>query len=50
MHHKVAQSIQEIDAALFNGDTFDEPEARSTLRKYVERWLVELNATTEEES
>ncbi len=42
MHSKVAGAIQEIDAALFNGDTFDGPEDRAELASYVERWSKEL--------
>lgn len=42
MHPKVAGAIQEIDAALFNGDTFDDPDDRAELSSYVERWAREL--------
>lgn len=42
MHPKVAGSIQEIDAALFNGDTFDDPDDREEFARYVERWAREL--------
>jgi len=35
-------SVSEIDAALFNGDTFDDPAARAELASYVERWAREL--------
>ncbi len=37
-----AKAIQEIDAALFNGDAFDVPAARAELVSYVERWAREL--------
>ncbi len=37
-----AKAIQEIDAALFNGDTFDDPAVRAVLSAYVERWAREL--------
>lgn len=42
MHPIVARSIQEIDAALFNGDTFDDLGDRAELVSYVERWAKEL--------
>lgn len=42
MHPKVAGAIQEIDAALFNGDTFDDPDDRAELTAYVETWAREL--------
>jgi hypothetical protein len=37
-----AKAIQEIDAALFNGDTFDDPAVRAVLSAYVDRWAREL--------
>lgn len=45
MHPKVAEAIQEIDAALFHGDTFDDPDDRAELRVYVERWMKELESS-----
>jgi hypothetical protein len=42
MHPSVARAIQEIDAAVFNGDTFEEPEARKELQEYIERWSRRL--------
>lgn len=42
MHPDVARAIQEIDAAVFNGDTFDEPEAKHELLQYIVRWKREL--------
>jgi hypothetical protein len=42
MHPKVAGAIQEIDAALYNGDTFDDPGDRAELTAYVEKWAQEL--------
>lgn len=39
IHLKVEEAIQQIDAALFNGDMFDDPENRAHLKGYVERWL-----------
>jgi hypothetical protein len=37
-----AKAIQVIDAALFNGDTFDDPAVRAVLSAYVDRWAREL--------
>jgi hypothetical protein len=42
MHPNVARAIQEIDAAVFNGDTFEDPEARAELQSYLERWTRRL--------
>lgn len=38
MHPSVARAIQEIDAAFFSGDTFENPKARRELEKYLARW------------
>jgi hypothetical protein len=43
MHPKVADAIQQIDAAVFNGDTFEEPEARAELVEYLKRWCKHLS-------
>ena len=42
MHSKVAEAIQQIDAAVFNGDTFEMPDNRKELLEYIERWCKEL--------
>jgi len=42
MHPHVAHAIQEIDAALFNGDTFDDPDMRDELLEYIARWTRQL--------
>jgi hypothetical protein len=42
MHPKVEQAIQEIDAAFFSGDEFENPDARAKIAKYVGRWAREL--------
>lgn len=42
MHPSVAKAIQEIDAAVMNGDTFENPDARKELLEYIERWKREL--------
>lgn len=43
MHYKVQQAIQEIDAAIFNGCTFDNESAKKELLAYIERWRAELS-------
>ncbi len=48
-HTNVAAAIQEIDAALFSGDTFEEPTARAELAAYLERWTKQLADSTEPE-
>lgn len=42
MHPKVASAIQEIDAAVFNGDTFEDPVACAELLEYMAAWAKEL--------
>lgn len=42
MHPKVAEAIQQIDAAVFNGDTFENPDERTELLEYIERWCKRL--------
>jgi hypothetical protein len=42
VHPKLAQAIQEIDAAVFNGDTFEDSDARNELLAYMARWAKEL--------
>ena len=48
MHPRVAQAIQEIDAAVFGGDTFEDPDDRAELLEYVARWTRELSAVHED--
>jgi len=50
IHPTVANAIQQIDAAVFSGDTFDEPEARAELVEYIERWTRRLAEPIEVES
>lgn len=45
MHPKLAQAIQEIDAAVFNGDTFESPDTRAEMLGYISRWTKELAET-----
>ena len=49
MHPSVERAIQEIDAAVFNGDTFEDPEARIELKAYLERWMRRLAEITDEQ-
>lgn len=42
MHPKLAEAIQQIDAAVFNGDVFEEPDARKEFLEYLERWCKQL--------
>lgn len=46
------EAVEEIDAAIFSGDTFNDPEARKVLRDLMARWTrgldeTELSAITE---
>lgn len=42
MHPSVAQALETIDAAVFNGDTFEDEDARAELLEYLEAWTLEL--------
>lgn len=42
MNPKVAQAIQEIDAALFSSDEFENEAAIKELRHFVDRWDRQL--------
>lgn len=42
MHSKLAHAIQEIDAAVFNGDVFEDPSERTEFLSYVESWCRQL--------
>ncbi len=44
MHSSVEQAIQEIDAAVANGDTFDDPRRRFEMIGYAKRWIRLLRA------
>lgn len=46
IHPKVEKAIQQIDAVLFSGDTFDDPANRAHLKGYVERWLLRIEEDT----
>jgi hypothetical protein len=43
VHPKVAAAIQEIDAAVFSGDSFDDPMSRAEMIEYARRWIRELS-------
>lgn len=45
LHPSIELAIQQIDAALFAGDAFDDPRAHAYLRGYVVRWLRRLQET-----
>lgn len=38
MHPTLENALEEIDAAIFSGDTFMHEEGRKVLREYLERW------------
>lgn len=42
LHPKVAESFDEIDAAIFSGDQFHNKEDKDQLAYYVNRWKKEL--------
>lgn len=44
-HPKVVSAIEEIDAAVFNGDTFDNADARGMLTSMLARWQRRLADT-----
>lgn len=43
MHHAITNAFEQIDAAIFNSDTFDEPEDLAVLKDYLERWQKHLH-------
>lgn len=42
LHHKVLDAFDEIDAAVFSGDSFHNEEAADELDRMMERWASEL--------
>lgn len=42
LHPNIVRAIQEIDAAVMNGDSFDDETHRKELIEYIERWAREL--------
>jgi len=52
MHPSIVEAIDEIDAAVFSGDTFIDKEHRAQLREQMARWergLVSFDEMDEEE-
>jgi hypothetical protein len=49
MHDNLLQAIDEIDAAVFSGDTFHDIAARQTLEVFLKRWEKELSSLSEVE-
>jgi hypothetical protein len=47
MHPDVEKAFQEIDSAVFSSDTFDEPEARQTLKSFLSRWQKAVDEAEE---
>jgi hypothetical protein len=46
---RLVQAIDEIDAAVFSGDTFHDHSARVALEFYLKRWEKELSSISEVE-
>ena len=42
MHQRIEEAIDEIDAAVFSGDTFHDVDARQKLLSMMDRWTREL--------
>lgn len=42
MHPKLLHALEQIDAAVFNGDTFDDPGDLEELTDYINRWVRHL--------
>lgn len=47
MHPRLREALERIDAAVFSGDTFDDPDARKEFAEYVERWCHALDLPDE---
>ena len=51
MHLSIIEAINEIDAAVFSGDTFEDKQHRAKLREILARWergLVSFDELYEE--
>ena len=51
MHPSIVKAIDEIDAAIFSGDTFEDKRYRAQLRGQMARWergLVSMDKMDEE--
>lgn len=42
MHPSVSRAFEEIDAAIFSGDTFYDPDALNKLKRMMDRWTRQL--------
>lgn len=42
IHPKVEAAFQEIDAAFFSGDTFEDEDARERVKFFLARWNKEV--------
>lgn len=47
MFGPVGDAIEEIDAAMFSGDTFNEKCNREELKEYIDRWSREIKSIEE---
>jgi hypothetical protein len=43
MHPHLDRAINEIDAAVFNGDVFENPDERAVMIEYLDRWCKRLS-------
>lgn len=50
MHPDVRKAFEQIDAAMFSGDTFHDVEARGMLNNYCRAWLAESRSIAEGEA
>lgn len=42
MHRHLVKPVNEIDAAVFNGDVFENPDERKEFLEWIERWCKQL--------
>lgn len=42
LHPKVDEAFDEIDAAVFSGDSFHDPDNLAELERYIARWSREI--------
>lgn len=42
MRRYIEKACEEIDAAMFSGDSFDNAEERKSLQKYMDRWKEQM--------
>ena len=48
MRQYIKEACEEIDAAMFSGDDFENIEARIELKEYIGRWQREMKLKGEE--